>query len=93
MEDHAKHIQEVLRHLQQHKLFTKPKKCEFHLDSMEYLGYFLSPNGLTMLKDKIKAICDWPKPRKVKDIQSFLHFANFYCQFIFNYSDIVVMQV
>ena len=62
MEDHAKHIWEVLRHLQQHKLFTKPEKCEFHLDSMEYLRYFLSPNGLTMSKDKIKAICNWPEP-------------------------------
>ena len=43
-----------------------------------------------MLQDKVTAICDWPKSRKVKVIQSFLGFANFYCRFIFNYSDIVV---
>jgi len=43
-----------------------------------------------MLQDKVKTICDWPEPRKVKDIQSFLGFANFYRQFIFNYSNIVV---
>ena len=43
MEDHKKHIREVLRRLRQHKLFAKPKKCEFHLDSVEYLRYFLSP--------------------------------------------------
>ena len=36
MEDHVKHVQEVLRHLRQHKLFAKPEKCEFHLDSVEY---------------------------------------------------------
>ena len=90
MEDHIKHIQEVLRHLRQHKLFAKPEKCEFHLDSVEYLGYFLSPNGLTMSQDKVTAICNWPEPCKVKDIQSFLGFMNFYCCFIFNYSDIVV---
>jgi len=90
MEDHTKHVWEVLRRLRQHKLYAKPEKCEFHSDSVEYLGYFLSPNGLTMSQDKVKTICDWPKPRKVKDIQSFLSFANFYCRFIFNYSDIVV---
>jgi len=42
-----------------------------------------------MLQDKVKTICDWPEPRKVKDIQSFLGFVNFYRRFIFNYSDIV----
>ncbi|KIN99391.1 hypothetical protein M404DRAFT_30448 [Pisolithus tinctorius Marx 270] len=43
-----------------------------------------------MLKEKVQTICDWPEPCKVKDIQSFLDFTNFYCQFIFNYSDIIV---
>ena len=90
MEDHVKHVQEVLQRLCHHKLFAKPEKCEFHSDSVEYLGYFLSPDGLTMLQDKVTAICDWPKPHKVKNIQSFLSFTNFYRRFIFNYSDIVV---
>src|SRR6266545_1613744 len=40
---------------------------------------------------KVKVIQDWPKPQKVKDVQSFLGFANFYHHFIFNYSDIVVL--
>ena len=43
-----------------------------------------------MSLDKITTIANWPEPRKVKDIQSFLGFANFYHQFIFNYSDITV---
>jgi RNase H-like domain found in reverse transcriptase len=40
---------------------------------------------------KVKVIQDWPEPRKVKDIQYFLDFANFYRQYIYNYSDIVVL--
>ena len=90
MEDHVKHVQEVLQHLRQHKLFAKPEKCEFHSDLVEYPRYFLSPDSLTMSEDKVTTICDWPEPRKVKDIQSFLGFTNFYHCFIFNYSDIVV---
>ena len=39
---------------------------------------------------KVQTIQDWPEPHKVKDVQSFLSFANFYCQFIHKYSDIVV---
>ena len=91
MESHQKHVQEVLHWLQLHKLFAKPEKCEFHLDSVEYLSYCLSPEGLMMSLDKITTIANWPEPHKVKDIQSFLGFANFYHQFIFNYSDITVL--
>jgi len=39
---------------------------------------------------KVKTIQEWPELKKVKDIQSFLGFANFYRRFIFNYSDIVI---
>jgi len=58
---------------------------------MEYLGYLLSPDSLTMSNKKVQAIIDWPEPWKVKDIQSFLGFANFYHRFIYNYLDIVVL--
>ena len=58
---------------------------------MEYLGYILTPEGLFMASDKVKVIQDWPDPRKVKDIQSFLGFANFYRCFIYNFSDIVIL--
>ena len=90
MASHKQHVREVLRHLHQHSLYAKSEKCEFHSDSVEYLGYCLSPDGLTMAPEKVQTICDWPEPRKVKDIQSFLGFANFYHHFIFNYSDTVV---
>ena len=89
-EDHRKHVREVLRHLRKHGLYAKPEKCEFHSESMEYLRYCLAPSGLTMAQSKIQTICDWPEPRQIKDIQSFLGFTNFYHQFIYNYSNIVV---
>ena len=40
---------------------------------------------------KVQTIQDWPEPRKVKDIQSFLGFANFYRCFIYNYSKLTVL--
>jgi len=83
-------VKEVLKHLRKAGLYAKAEKCKFHSESVEYLGYILSPSGLTMSDDKIKIIQDWPEPKKVKDIQSFLGFANFYCRFIFNYLDIVI---
>src|SRR5277367_6467906 len=46
--------------------------------------------SLTMDPSKVKTILDWPEPRRIKDVQSFLGFANFYRRFISEYSRIVV---
>ena len=88
---YQRHVKEVLKRLQKAGLYVKVEKCEFHSDSVKYLGYVLSPSGLTMSDAKVKTIQEWPEPKKVKDIQSFLGFANFYRCFIFNYSDIVIL--
>jgi len=86
--EHKVHVKEVLRRLRANGLFAHADKCEFHVTSCEYLGYMLSPEGLTMAPYKVQIIQDWPEPWKVKDIQSFLGFANFYRRFIFGYSEI-----
>ncbi|EEB88861.1 hypothetical protein MPER_13116 [Moniliophthora perniciosa FA553] len=88
MDDHRTHVREVLPRLEKHGLYCNPTKCEFHVSECEFLGYILSPDGFRMAEDKVKAITDWPAPRKVKDIQSFLGFCNFYRRFIYGYSDI-----
>ena len=89
-EEHIQHVREVLRHLQQHNLYARADKCFFHVQTVEYLGYILSPSGLTMAANKVQVIQDWPEPQKIKDIQSFLGFANFYRCFIPHYSDIAI---
>ncbi len=43
--EHQQHVCEVLRRLRANGLYCKGSKCEFHQDSMEYLGYILSPEG------------------------------------------------
>ena len=90
MIQHKQHVKEVLQRLRKHGLYSCADKCEFHVDTVEYLGYILSPEGLTMSPAKVQTIQDWLEPQKIKDIQSFLGFANFYRRFIANYSDIVV---
>jgi hypothetical protein len=88
--DHHKHVREVFRRLWKHGLFVNPDKCFFDVDTVDYLGFILSPEGLTMEKSKVESITNWPVPRRVKDVQSFLGFCNFYRRFIDHYSDIVI---
>ena len=82
MSQHQEHIKEVLWKLCAYGLYTGAQKCEFHKDTMEYLRFILLLDGLHMTQNKIQCIVDWPEPRKVKDLQSFLSFCNFYCHFI-----------
>ena len=60
----------------------------FAASEVEYLGMIVKPGQLAMDPVKLNGIAHWPTPSKVKDVHSFLGFANFYCQFIPNYSTI-----
>ena len=56
MSKHHRHVKEVLKRLHKAGLYAKAEKCEFHSELVEYLGYILSPSGLTMSDDKVKII-------------------------------------
>ena len=53
---HRKQVKDVLCCLRKHGLYAKPEKCEFDHESVEDLGYILSPAGLTMAADKVQTI-------------------------------------
>src|SRR5882724_4459673 len=55
---HKLHIREVLHRLCANGLLAHADKCEFHITSCEYLGYMLSPEGLTMAQYKVQIIQD-----------------------------------
>ena len=77
-DDHIKHVTEVLECLRTNNLFIKVDECKFSVDTTNFLGFIVSPDGLKMDDSKIQVIHDWPTPHRVKDIQSFLGFVNFY---------------
>jgi hypothetical protein len=43
-----------------------------------------------MYQDKVQTIKEWPIPKTVKEVQIFLGFANFYRQFVCDYSKIAM---
>ena len=88
--DHKKHVHEVLCCLCENGLYVHLDKCRFSEDTVKYLSFILSKDGLKMDPSKVQTIQDWPELHKVKDIQSFLGFTNFYHCFISDYSDIMI---
>ena len=55
---------------------------------MTFVGFLVSKSRIGMDPAKVAAITDWPIPKTVKEVQSFLGFSNFYRKFILHYSSL-----
>jgi transposase InsO family protein len=88
LEQHIDHVRKVMKALQARDLPLKLSKCEFHKQRVAFLGYIISKQGLEPDPKKIEAIAEWPEPRNVKDVQSFLGLANYYRRFIKGFSEV-----
>src|SRR5258705_5333617 len=79
---------QVLYTLREWRLFLKPEKCKFEQKEVEYLGLVILKDHVTMDPMKVHGVMEWPTPMKVKEVQSFLGFMNFYWKFICDFSNI-----
>ena len=85
-QEHEGHVKKILSALQENKLFTKLEKCEFNQSKVEYLGFIVSAEGVSMDLSHVETITNWPTPTSVQEVQTFLGFCNFYQRFIARYS-------
>jgi hypothetical protein len=87
-EEHEEHLRLVLQVLTEHHLYTKFNKCDFFQKQINYLGHVLSEEGVAVDPDKIRSIMEWPTPKDVLDIRSFMGLVGYYRIFIKGFSKI-----
>src|SRR5258708_3587904 len=85
LSNHWQIVHQVLSTLWKQRLFLKPEKCKFEQKEVEYLGLVISKDHVAMDPTKVRGVTDSPTPTKVKEVQSFLGFVNFYQKFIWNF--------
>lgn len=87
-ESHLQATRAVLQRLRDFKLYVNLKKCKFAVEEVEFLGFIVGRAGIRMDASRVSTVSEWPEPKSVKDIQTFLGFTNFYRRFIEHYSSV-----
>ena len=75
-----------LKIAEKHNLCFKRSKCDFNMEEIPILEVIVGKGQVKMEQEKIKAVKEWKTPIRLKDMESFLGFANFYRCFIQNFS-------
>lgn len=65
---HRQHIAKVLQKLWEFNLFLKAEKCQFQQSEIQFLGYIVNQNDISMDERKVQAIHNWPTPKTVKEL-------------------------
>jgi hypothetical protein len=85
-EQHLKSIVEVLWRLRKYGLKLNVDKTIIGARTVQELGYTLSGQGVTLSKDKLAAIKDFPMPTLPKAVREFLGLANYFRSLIPRFS-------
>ncbi|GBG82779.1 hypothetical protein CBR_g36310 [Chara braunii] len=86
LEEHLRHLRDVLDRLRRHGFYAKLSKCRFAQHKVNFLGHYVSDRGLYMDDAKITAIAEWPAPTSAKQLRSFLGLTSYYSNFSRGYA-------
>ena len=88
LEEHQKHLEQVLERLESNGLYAKPSKCEIGKKSLEFVGHLVGNGKVQPAPAKVDAIRDWPIPTTAHEIRQFLGLASYYRNHVKGFANI-----
>ena len=87
-EEHLQNLREVCSRLKTANLKLHPSKCSLFQKEVEFLGHKISEKGVSTDDRKIEAVKNWPTPKNVKDVRSYLGLCSYYRRYVQNFASI-----
>ena len=88
-EDHLEKLERILVRLSQAGLKVNAKKSFFGRSALEYLGYWITRDGIKPMKNKVEAMMNIAEPKTRKELRSFIGVVNYYRDMWFRRSHIL----
>lgn len=85
---HLENLKKVFERFRKYNMKFKPKKCALFQKSVVFLGKEVSQEGTKVTEETIDKVRDWPTPKCIRDVESFLGFANYSRDHIPNFAEI-----
>jgi len=86
-ESHVQRLQDVFERLRKAKLKLHPAKCCLFQRRVVFLGHVISEAGIEVQTDKASTVHDWPTPRNLTELRSFVGLCSYYRRFIDKFAD------
>jgi len=83
-EEHRQRLEKVLGTLCHRNLTLNPKKCEFGMDKLVFMGHVLSKNGIGPSNTKVEAVEKAKRPETSAEVKSFLGLVGYCGRYIDN---------
>lgn len=87
-EEHMTHISLVTKALYNAYMKISDEKYHFFKQKIEFLGHIITHNKITVDPEKVMTIRDYPAPKTLKQLRSFLGLSGYYRKFIKDYAKI-----
>ena len=88
MDGHEEHLQLVFEALRAANLKLKPKKCKLYQESVTYLGYKLSADGISSDEGKIRALRESKREVNITEVRSTVGYCSYYRWFVKEFAGI-----
>ena len=88
-EEHVTHRCLLFKRFQKNQVRINPGKCVFGASSLTFLGHIISPEGISPLPEKVKALQDLQPPTSLRQLRHFLGLLNYYRRFIPHCTDLL----